>query len=119
MNPNGSRTRVRARANRQAAEIKSKDKWFKARVPAKVVGDIEKVEGSYTVELNIGSDQSVYCEIMPEGFDMADMVRRKLEHHDGTGGGSPGQGRSFAVSNPSMPESSATCPIYRHSGSIA
>ena len=70
---------MRARATCKPAEIKSKDKWFKAKVPAKVVGDIEKVEGSYTVELNIGSDQPVYCEIMPEGFDMADMIRRNLE----------------------------------------
>jgi hypothetical protein len=63
----------------RAVEIKSKDNWFKAKVPAKVIGDIEKVEGSYTVELNIGSEQSVYCEIMPDGFDMADMIRRNLE----------------------------------------
>jgi hypothetical protein len=59
--------------------IKSKDNWFKAKLPAKLIGEIEKVEGSYTVELNIGSDQSAYCEIMPEGFDMADMIRSNLE----------------------------------------
>jgi hypothetical protein len=61
------------------AEIKSKDNWFKAKVPAKVVGDIEKVEGSYTVELNLGGEQPAFCEIMPDGFDMADMLRRNLE----------------------------------------
>ncbi|HYJ41572.1 MAG TPA: hypothetical protein VEW08_12330 [Steroidobacteraceae bacterium] len=71
---------ARAReGNAKPAVLKSKDNWFKARVPAKVIGDIEKSEGSYTVELDIGSDQPVYCEIMPEGFDMADMVRRNLE----------------------------------------
>ena len=63
----------------RAAEIKSKDNWFKARIPAKVVGDIEKSEGSYTVQLDIGGDQPAFCEIMPDGFDMADMLRRNLE----------------------------------------
>ena len=62
-----------------AAELKSKDSWFKARVPAKVVGDIDKVEGSYTIEFNIGGDQPVYCEIVPEGFDLADMLRRTVD----------------------------------------
>jgi hypothetical protein len=62
-----------------ATAIKSKDNWFKAKLPAKVVGEIEKVEGSYTVELNIGSDQSAYCEVMPDGFDLADMIRTNLE----------------------------------------
>ena len=63
----------------RAVELKSNDKWFKARVPAKVVGDIEKSEGSYTVQLDIGSEQPAFCEIMPDGFDMADMLRRNLE----------------------------------------
>jgi hypothetical protein len=63
----------------KAAAIKSKDNWFKAKLPAKLVGDIEKVEGSYTVQLDIGSDQSAYCEILPDGFDMADMIRSNLE----------------------------------------
>jgi hypothetical protein len=62
-----------------AAALKSKDNWFKARVPAKVVGDIEKVDGSYSVEFNIGAEQAVYCEVVPDGFDMADMLRRTLE----------------------------------------
>ena len=63
----------------RAVELKSKDNWFKARVPAKVIGDIEKSEGSYTVQLDIGSEQPAFCEIMPDGFDMADMLRRNLE----------------------------------------
>ncbi|HEY6125625.1 MAG TPA: hypothetical protein VIV63_13315, partial [Steroidobacteraceae bacterium] len=71
--------RAREGKTGKALELKSKDKWFSAKVPAKVIGDIEKVEGSYTVELNIGSEQSAYCEVMPDGFDMADMVRRNLE----------------------------------------
>jgi len=73
---------ARAREGKPAAAvaIKSKDNWFKAKLPAKLMGEIEKVEGSYTVQLNIGSEQSAYCEIMPEGFDMADMIRSNLEY---------------------------------------
>ena len=62
-----------------AVAIKSKDNWFSAKLPAKLVGDIEKVEGSYTIELDIGGDQSAYCEVTPDGFDMADMIRTNLE----------------------------------------
>lgn len=60
-------------------ELNSKDGWFKARVPANAAGEIEKVEGSYTVALEIGSDAPVYCEVVPESFDMADMVRRTFD----------------------------------------
>jgi hypothetical protein len=63
----------------KAVAVQSKDNWFKAKVPGKLIGTIEKVEGSYTVELNIGSEQSVYCEVVPEGFDLAGMIRRTLE----------------------------------------
>ena len=62
-----------------AAELKSKDSSFKARVPAKVVGDIEKLEGSYTIEFNIGGEQPAYCEIVPDGFDLASMLRGTLD----------------------------------------
>ncbi len=60
-------------------ELNSVDGWFRARVPAKVVGDIEKVEGSYTVTFDVGSDAAVHCEVVPEGFDMADMVRQTFD----------------------------------------
>jgi len=63
----------------RAVELKSKDHWFKAKVPAKLISPIEKGEGSYTVELDIGSAQPAYCEVVPDGFDMADMIRRSLE----------------------------------------
>ena len=58
--------------------FKSKDGWFTARVPAKVVGAIEKVEGSYSVELSIGADSSVYCEVVPDGIDLASMLQVTL-----------------------------------------
>jgi len=63
----------------KAVELRSKDKWFRAKVPAKVTDPIEKLEGSYTVSLDIGSEQPTYCEVVPDGFDMADMARRSLE----------------------------------------
>lgn len=62
-----------------AAALKSKDNWFKAKVPAVVVGDIEKIEGSYTIEFDIGGEQAAYCEIVPDGFDLASMLRRTLD----------------------------------------
>ncbi len=31
------------------------------------------------MQLDIGGDQPAFCEIMPDGFDMADMLRRNLE----------------------------------------
>jgi hypothetical protein len=56
-------------------EIRSVDNWFKARVPATLVGRIEKSEGSYTVELDIGAKAHLNCEIIPNGFDLADGLR--------------------------------------------
>ncbi|MEJ0088005.1 MAG: hypothetical protein WDO72_20250 [Pseudomonadota bacterium] len=70
-------TAAGARESRLIAprEIKSKDGWFKARVPAKVVGVIEKVDDSYSIELDHGKGASIYCEVVPDGIDLADMVR--------------------------------------------
>ena len=67
------------RQDRRTTVIKSKDAWFTARVPARIVGEIVKEQDSYTVTIDIGSDAPIYCEVMPEGFDMADMLRRTLE----------------------------------------
>jgi hypothetical protein len=61
------------------SEFNSKDGWFRARVPAKLVGDIEKVEGSFTVTIDVGTDAPVHCEVVPDGFDMADMLRRTFD----------------------------------------
>lgn len=60
-------------------EFKSKDNWFKAKVPAKVVGPVEKVEESYSIEFDLGAETPTYCELVPDGFDMADMLRRTLD----------------------------------------
>ena len=71
--------RAREASPAAPAEFSSKDGWFRARVPAKVAGDIEQVEGSYTVTIDVGSEAPVHCEVVPEGFDMADMVRRTFD----------------------------------------
>lgn len=60
-------------------EFKSKDNWFKARVPGKVQGTVEKVQDSYSIEIDFGSESAAYCELIPDGIDMADMLRRTLE----------------------------------------
>jgi hypothetical protein len=69
---------ARARESKpvEPREFKSKDKFLKGTAPAKVVGTIEKAEGSYSIEFDIGSEASVYCEVVPDDFDMADMIRR-------------------------------------------
>jgi hypothetical protein len=61
-----------------ATPLASKDGWMGAVVPAKVVGAIEKDGISYGLELDIGGEQHVYCEIFPDGFDAADRMRRML-----------------------------------------
>jgi hypothetical protein len=72
--------RARESKSLQPAEIKSKDGWFKARTPGKLVGTIEKVDGSYSVELDVGGDGSVYCEVFPEGVDFANGLRVTLDN---------------------------------------
>lgn len=69
---------ARAREGKKIATraLKSKDNWLSASVPAKVDGDIVKEGDSYSITFNIGGDSPIYCEVVPTGFDMADMVRR-------------------------------------------
>jgi len=71
--------RAREAKTTSPREFKSKDNWFKAKVPAKVVGVIEKVDDSYSIEFDLGVETPIYCEMVPDGFDMADMLRRTLE----------------------------------------
>jgi hypothetical protein len=70
--------RARETKSLKPAEIKSKDSWFKARVPGKLASTIEKVDGSYSVELVIGGAASVHCEVYPEGTDIANALRTTL-----------------------------------------
>jgi len=62
------------------AEIKSKDGWFKLRAPGKVTKAIEKAEGSYSVEIDIGGDAPVLCEVFPESVDLANGLRVTYEN---------------------------------------
>ena len=74
-------TEARAREGKigEPKQFKSKDNWLKGRVPGKVKGAVEKVEESYSIEVDFGGESPAYCELIPDGFDMADMVRRTLE----------------------------------------
>lgn len=67
--------RAREAKSLKPVEFVSKDGWFKARTPGKVVNRVEKVEGSYSVELDVGGDARVYCEIYPESTDLANALR--------------------------------------------
>ncbi len=73
---------ARARESKplKAVDLKSKDGWFKARLPGKVVGDVVLAEGSYSVEIDIGSDAPVYCEVFPKGADLANALRLTLDN---------------------------------------
>jgi hypothetical protein len=71
--------RARESKSLKATELKSKDGWFKARLPGKVVGAVEKIEGSYSVEIDIGADAAVYCEVYPNGVDLANTLRATLD----------------------------------------
>jgi hypothetical protein len=69
---------ARARESKlpEPAVIESKDRRFKAVVPARVRGAIVEEDGSYSVELQVGKDVgSVHCEIYLEGTDMANALR--------------------------------------------
>src|SRR5688572_11751992 len=63
----------------QPRDFKSKDNWLKGRVPGKVVGKVEKVEGSYSIEIDFADESPVYCEFVPDGFYLADTMRRMLD----------------------------------------
>jgi hypothetical protein len=70
-------TDARAREGKLEAlrEIHSTDGWFSAQLPVAVVGRIDKVQGSYTVEFSVGSDTTATCEIYPETKDPAALIR--------------------------------------------
>ena len=72
---------ARAREGQPAVPVslKSKDGWFTARIPYPVTGDVVKEQDSYTINFNLGADTPMQCEIVPDGFDMADRLSRTLE----------------------------------------
>ncbi len=72
--------RAREAKSLKPAEIRSKDGWLKVTTPGKAVGVVEKVEGSYSVELDIDSDAHVHCEVYPNGVDLANALRKTLSN---------------------------------------
>jgi len=72
---------ARAREGKLVAPrpVVSTDKWLKVALPAKVKGKVEKSDNSYMLEIDIGSPTALYCAIVPEGFDLADMLRASLD----------------------------------------
>jgi hypothetical protein len=68
--------RAREAKSLRPSEVRSKDGWFKASLPGKSIGVIEQVEGSYSVELDIGADANVFCEVYPKGIDLANGLRQ-------------------------------------------
>jgi hypothetical protein len=71
---------ARAREGKPIAPVafKSVDGWLSGRVPARVSG-IDKEEDSYAIDLDIGADGPVQCEVVPGGFDLADRMHRAFE----------------------------------------
>jgi hypothetical protein len=76
-------TDAKAREGKLGApkDVVSDDKWLKAKLPGKIKNKIEKAEGSYSIEVDIGTTTPVLCEIIPDGFDLANMLRATLERH--------------------------------------
>lgn len=72
--------RAREAAPMAANTIESKDGRFSARVPARSRGKIIEQQGSYSIELDVGDrDAAVYCEVYPEGVDLAETLRLTSE----------------------------------------
>jgi hypothetical protein len=59
--------------------VESVDKWLSADLPVKVAGKIELSEGSYTLVMNVASDSVISCEVMPDAFDVASLLRLVAE----------------------------------------
>lgn len=72
--------RAREGKSLQAGRIESKDGWFSVATPGKLVGTVEKVDGIYSIELDVGGDTSVHCVVYPEGIDLANSLRVTFEH---------------------------------------
>src|SRR5688572_22199975 len=66
-------TQARARESKpqKPRAIESADKWFKAEVPAKLEGVIEKSDDSYSLSFATGGKAPVNCEVIPGGIDLA------------------------------------------------
>ena len=70
-------TEARAREGKliEARAFRSEDGTLRGRVPAKLRNDVELEDGTYFLELDVGTDTPVSCEVMVEEFDLARMLR--------------------------------------------
>jgi hypothetical protein len=71
--------RAREIKSQKTTEIRSADGWFRATTPGKLVNPIVKESGSYSLELDVGGDGGVHCEVYPEGVDLANALRVTLD----------------------------------------
>jgi hypothetical protein len=55
--------------------IKSEDEFLSVKVPAKLKGEIDPSEGSYSLALDFGAAHEAHCEIFPDGIDLANALR--------------------------------------------
>jgi hypothetical protein len=62
----------------EVTAIVSEDKWFRAKIPGKVTDKIEFTEGSYTVNVSVGS-ATIACEVLREDADAALLIRNAAE----------------------------------------
>jgi hypothetical protein len=68
--------RAREGSDLKEQTFRSKDGLFSGRVLGTVVTkDIVEEGGSYTIEINMGSDSAAACEVYLDGFDMASGLR--------------------------------------------
>lgn len=74
-------TDARAREGQlgEPRDIQSSDGWFSAKLPVAVIGKIEKVQGSYTVEFSVGSANTASCEVFPDAVDPAAFLKTAAE----------------------------------------
>jgi hypothetical protein len=70
-------TEARAREGKliEAKPFRSKDGALRGRVPAKLRNEVELEDGTYFLELDVGTDTPVSCEVLVEEFDLARMLR--------------------------------------------
>ena len=67
--------RAREAGTMKARRIESGDDWFRATVPARLNGKVELADDSYSFALDVGSESPVQCEVIPGGFDPANLLR--------------------------------------------
>jgi hypothetical protein len=60
-------------------EVASTDGWLTARVPGLVKTKVEKADGGYSLDIALGSELMVSCEVIPGQKDLAAFLRSTAE----------------------------------------